>query len=131
LFDRYGFRVLIILTVVASLFAPLVFLGGFTVSLLGAAVWGMGMGFHESIIPAAVPPMVPSQKRASAFGLFTAGYGIFWFAGSAAIGYLYDRSITITIIFCVVTQLLAVPLFTWVGRCQKNGATDSPKPLAG
>jgi MFS family permease len=122
LFDRYGFRVLIILTIVASLFAPLVFLGGFTVSLVGAAVWGMGMGVHESIIPAAVTPMVPAQRRATAFGLFTAGYGIFWFIGSATIGFLYDRSLPLTIIFCVVTQLLAVPLFIWVGRQQKNDA---------
>ena len=120
LFDRYGFRVLIILTIAASLFAPLVFLGGFAMSLLGAAIWGMGMGVHESIIPAAVTPMVPMHRRASAFGLFTGSYGIFWFLGSAAIGFLYDRSLPLTIIFCVATQLMAVPLFIWVGRRQKN-----------
>ncbi len=129
LFDRYGFRVLIILTVVASLFAPLVFLGGFGMALLGAAVWGMGMGVHESIIPAAVTPMVPTQRRATAFGLFTAGYGIFWFLGSASIGFLYDRSLPLTIIFCVVTQLLAVPLFVWVGRRQKNVAIGASEPF--
>ena len=116
LFDRYGFRVLIVLTLLASLFAPLVFLGGFKLALLGAAIWGMGMGVHESIIPAAVTPMVPSQHRATAFGLFTAGYGIFWFIGSAAIGYIYDHSIAWTIAFCVITQLLAVPVFMWVAR---------------
>jgi MFS family permease len=116
LFDRYGFRVLVILTVIASLFAPLVFLGGFGVALAGAAIWGMGIGVHESIIPAAVTPMVPSNRRASAFGLFTAGYGIFWFLGSAAIGFLYDHSIAWTIAFCMATQLAAVPVFLWVGR---------------
>lgn len=122
LFDRYGFRVLVVLTVIASLFAPLVFLGGFTTALVGAAVWGMGMGVHESIIPAAVTPMVPAQRRASAFGLFTAGYGIFWFLGSAAIGLLYDRSIPWTIAFCVTSQLLAVPIFLWVGWRQRHAA---------
>jgi MFS family permease len=119
LFDRYGFRVLVVLTVIASLFAPLVFLGGFTVALFGAAVWGMGIGVHESIIPAAVTPMVPAQRRASAFGLFTAGYGIFWFLGSAAIGLLYDHSISWTIVFCMTTQLLAIPVFLWVGHRQR------------
>ncbi len=123
LFDRYGFKVLIVLTVVASLFAPLVFLGGFVVSLFGAAVWGMGMGVHESIIPAAVTPMVPSQRRASSFGLFTAGYGLFWFLGSAVIGYLYDHSLALTIAFCVMTQLLAVPLFIWVGSRQRRAVS--------
>lgn len=116
LFDRLGFSVLIGLTVVAALFAPLVFLGGFWVALIGAAIWGMGMGVHESIIPAAVAPMVPAHRRASAFGLFTAGYGVFWFVGSAIIGILYDSSLSATIAFCVITQLASVPIFFWVGR---------------
>lgn len=116
LFDRFGFNVLIVLTIIAAAFAPLVFLGDFPVALIGAAVWGLGIGVHESIIPAAVSPMVRPERRASAFGLFTAGYGLFWFAGSAAIGALYDRSLWGTISFCTVTQLAAVPLFLWVGR---------------
>jgi hypothetical protein len=66
---------------------------------------------HESIIPAVVAPMVSPDRRASAYGLFTAGYGIFWFIGSAVMGMLYDHSITATIIFCVASQLVAVPIF--------------------
>jgi MFS family permease len=116
LFDRFGFSLLVVLTAVAALFAPLVFLGGFWTALLGAAVWGMGMGAHESIIPAAVAPMVSPQRRASAFGLFTAGYGTFWFAGSAIIGILYDHSLTATIFFCVFCQVAAIPIFILVGR---------------
>lgn len=116
LFDRFGFKVLIVLTAVSALFAPLVFLGGFWTALLGAAVWGLGMGVHESVIPAAVAPMAPGARRASAFGLFTAGYGVFWFLGSAAIGFLYDRSLPATIAFCVIAELAALPFFIWVAR---------------
>jgi MFS family permease len=64
LFDRWGFRVLIVLTIVGAGFAPLVFLGGFWTALVGAAIWGLGMGVHESIIPAAVSPMAPVERRA-------------------------------------------------------------------
>jgi MFS family permease len=116
LFDRFGFSVLVALTLVSAAFAPLVFLGDFWPALIGAAIWGLGMGVHESIIPAAVAPMVSTGRRASAFGTFTAGYGIFWFIGSAAIGILYDRSLPAVIAFCVITQLAAVPIFIWVGR---------------
>jgi MFS family permease len=116
LFDRYGFAVLVGLTLVSALFAPLVFLGGFRLALLGAAIWGLGMGVHESIIPAVISPMVSPRRRASAFGTFTAGYGVFWFLGSAAIGILYDLSVPAVIAFCVITQLAAVPLFILVGR---------------
>lgn len=116
LFDNFGFAVLVVLTLVSAFFAPLVFLGGFWLSLLGAAVWGLGMGVHESIIPAAVSPMVSPRRRASAFGMFTAGYGISWFIGSAAIGILYDLSIPAATAFCMITQLAAIPIFVFVGR---------------
>ena len=116
LFDRFGFSVLVGLTLVSALFAPLVFLGGFWAALVGAAIWGLGMGVHESMIPAAVAPMVPAGRRASAFGLFTAGYGVFWFLGSALIGILYDISLPATVAFCVLAEIAAVPIFIRVGR---------------
>jgi len=116
LFDRFGFSVLVGLTLVSALFAPLVFLGGFWAALTGAAIWGLGMGVHESIIPAAVAPMVPAERRASAFGLFTAGYGVFWFLGSAVIGILYDVSLPATVTFCVLAEFAAVPILVLVGR---------------
>jgi MFS family permease len=115
LFDRFGFAALIGLTLISALFAPLVFLGGFWFALLGAAIWGLGMGVHESIIPAAVAPTVPVSRRASAFGLFTAGYGVFWFLGSAVIGILYAYSVPSVIAFCVATEIAALPIFVWVG----------------
>jgi MFS family permease len=116
LFDKFGFRVLIVLTVLSAAFAPLVFLGGFWTALIGAALWGLGIGVHESIIPAAVAPMVLVQRRASAFGLFTAVYGTAWFLGSASIGILYDISVPATVVFCVAAELAALPVFIGVGR---------------
>jgi MFS family permease len=123
LFDRFGFSVLIWLTLFSAAFAPLVFLGNFWLALIGVGVWGVGMGVHESIIPAAVAPMVPTSRRASAFGLFTAGFGIFWFLGSAAIGILYDRSPLAAIVFCVAAELAAVPIFIWVARLKASSDT--------
>jgi len=127
LFDRFGFPVLILLTVVSAAFAPLVFLGGFWAALIGAAIWGLGMGVHESLIPAAVAPMVSGQRRASAFGLFTGIYGIAWFVGSMAIGFLYDRSLYAVIGFCVVTQLAAIPLYLWVAKRATTPSISQPK----
>ena len=114
MFDRAGIGVLIPLTLLSALFAPLVFLGGFWPVLVGSALWGLGMGVHESIVPAAVATMVPPQRRPSAYGLFTAGYGIAWFLGSAVMGVLYDRSVTAVVIFCVVVELAAIPIFVKV-----------------
>jgi MFS family permease len=116
LFDRFGVTVLIPLTFISIASAPLVFLGGFDLALVGAAVWGLGMGVHESIIPAAVAGMVPVERRPSAYGMFTAAYGIFWFLGSAAIGFLYDVSVVGAVIFCVATGVASLPFFFAIRR---------------
>ena len=111
LFDRVGLWILIPLTIISAASAPLVFFGGFWLALTGSALWGLGMGVHESIIPAAVATMVPQQRRPSAYGIFTAGYGIFWFLGSVALGILYDLWIPAVVIVSVALQLVAVPIF--------------------
>jgi len=111
LFDRFGISVLIPLTLISAAFVPMVFLGGFWISLVGVALWGLGMGVHESIIPAAVTQIVPAQRRASAYGLFTGGYGVFWFLGSATIGILYGISLPALIAFSLIVELAAIPIF--------------------
>ncbi len=123
MFDRWGFVVLIMLTIITAAFAPLVFFGGFWLALVGAAVWGIGMGVHESMIPAAVSTMVSGERRASAFGLFTAGYGTAWFLGSAVIGVLYGVSLIATVAFCVVSALAAAPIFIVVRQMQNRSST--------
>ena len=74
------------------------------------------MGVHESIIPAAVATMVPAQRRPSAYGIFTAGYGVAWFIGSVIIGKLYGISVSYLIGFSVASQVIAVPFFLVVRR---------------
>jgi MFS family permease len=124
LFDRFGLIVLVPLTLIAAAFAPLVFWGGFGFALLGAAIWGLGMGVHESIIPAAVAHMVPVQRRGSAYGIFTGAYGIAWLAGSIVIGLLYGErgaSLRWVVAFCIATQLVATPVFIAVSRRLTTG----------
>jgi predicted MFS family arabinose efflux permease len=116
LFDRIGIGLLIPLTVIAAAYAPLAFLGGFWPALIGVCLWGLGMGIHESFIPAAVAPMVSPDRRASAYGLFTGVYGIAWFAGSAAIGALFSVSLTVVVLFSIIAELAAIPLLLLVRR---------------
>ena len=116
LFDRVGIWILVPLTLIAAASAPLVFLGGFWVALIGSALWGLGMGVHESIIPAAVATMVPQARRPSAYGIFTAGYGVCWFIGSVIIGRLYDVSVFALIVFSVLAQMVAIPIFVNVNK---------------
>lgn len=110
LFDRRGFSVLIVAFLLSSLFAPLVFLGGFYWALVGMTLWGVGMGAQESIVRATIADMVPTDKLGFAFGVFNAGYGLFWFLGSALMGVLYDFSLLALIVFSVTSQFISIPI---------------------
>ncbi len=110
LFDRLGVNTLIISSLLSSLFAPLVFLGGWRPAVAGMIAWGIGMAAQESVLRAAISEMVPSHKRGSAYGIFNTGYGLFWFLGSSLMGILYDRSLLALVIFSITVQLAAVPV---------------------
>jgi len=116
LFDRIGFLAVALGVVVSALFAPLVFLTGTVGAAVGLALWGIGMGAQESIIRAAVGAMVPSEWRGRAYGIFNAGYGLAWFAGSACMGVLYGFSLPVLVAFSVGAQLASLPFFLLVIR---------------
>jgi MFS-type transporter involved in bile tolerance (Atg22 family) len=82
------------------------------------------MGVHESIMAAAVAEMVPANRIASAYGLFNLLYGLAWFAGSATMGILYDVSIPVLVGFCVVVELLSLPLLL---RVHHRGRRSEPE----
>ncbi len=116
LFDRFGMRLLAPLCLLSALYAPLVFLGGFWTSLAGVVFWGVGTGVQESIVPAAVARMVSRDRRASAFGIFTGGYGVAWFAGSTVIGVLFGVSLPVVVAFTMASEVAALPFFVTAAR---------------
>ena len=111
LFDKYGLSIMIVVTLLSALFAPMVFLGGFYVAFLGMAIWGVSMGAQESIMRSAVAVMSTVKKRGSAYGIFNTIFGVSWFAGSVIMGILYSFSITDLVIFSVLIQLISIPFF--------------------
>jgi MFS family permease len=125
LFDRRGFAVVVATALVAAAFAPLVFLGGALLALGGMVLWGVGMAGQESIVRAVVAGMIPPSRRAAGFGVFNAGFGLAWFAGSALMGVVYDRSIAGLVAVSVGLQLAAIPLFVAVWR--RSASARSPR----
>lgn len=110
LFDKKGISVLIYVTALSSLFAPLVFIDGFYISLVGIVLWGIGLGAQESIMRAVVANLVRMDKRGTAYGILNIWFGLFWFLGSALMGFLYDISIVALVTFSLGIQLAAIPI---------------------
>jgi MFS family permease len=116
LFDRIGISALVVATLISALFAPFAFSQRFSFAIVGVVLWGIGMAAQESVMRAAIAPMVPVDKRGSAYGVFNTGFGVAWFLGSAVMGKLYDTSVLALMIFSVVLQLASVPLFLMVRK---------------
>ena len=111
LYDRISLRGLIVvlpLTVLVPLFA---FQDSPGLIWVGAVLWGTVMGVHESTLRAAVADLVPTTRRGTAYGIFTATYGVAWLAGSTVIGALYSVSITAVVVFVAASQIAALALF--------------------
>ncbi len=112
-YDRKGFSVLIIISVISCFFSPLVFFGSFWLALLGVILWSVGVSAHESLMRAIVANMSHKNERATAYGIFNMGFGVSWFLGSFLLGILYDISIIAVVAFSLLIQFLAI-IFLWL-----------------
>ncbi|MGC9537564.1 MFS transporter [Streptomyces sp. UG1] len=110
LYDRHGTRVLMALPVLTAAVAVLAFTNTVAIAAAGALVWGAAMGIQESTLRATVADLVPSPRRATAYGVFAGVVGAASLAGGALTGALYGYSIPVLITVVVAVQVLAVAL---------------------
>ena len=111
LYDRIGLRGLVLVPVFTAVVPFLSFSTTPWLVWAGAAVWGLGLGMHESTMRAAVADLVPASRRGAGYGTFTAVYGLAWMAGGTAIGALYAHSVGSVELFVIITQIVALVAF--------------------
>jgi MFS family permease len=116
LMDKLGIRVLVTTVLLGALFAPFAFLGGFSMAVIGMVLWGVGMGAQDSLLKAFLSGIAPRDRLGTAFGVFDTLFGIAWFLGSAAMGFLYSKSVIGVVIFSVLLQVLALPVFAMAAQ---------------
>ena len=110
-YDRIGLRGLVLVPVFTAVVPFLSFSTTPWLVWAGAAVWGLGLGMHESTMRAAVADLVPASRRGAGYGTFTAVYGLAWMAGGTAIGALYAHSVGSVELFVIITQIVALVAF--------------------
>ena len=111
LFDRFGTLVLVLGIRVSALSLPLGFLGGFGAAVAGVACWAAGLGAQDATLRSGIAQVVSMSRRGSAFGIFNGVFGVAWFLGSAAMGILYDHSVTALVVFGMIAQVAAALMF--------------------
>jgi len=109
LYDRVKLKALLLALVLSLWAIPLSILGDKLLVILGVVLWGIGLSAQESIVRAAVAELVPKEKRGTAYGIFNALFGGFWFLGSFFLGFLYDYSPLFMVVCSVTFQALAIP----------------------
>ncbi len=114
LFDRVGLKVLVVLPVLAAAVPWLGFSNNTALAVAGVLVWGAAMGVQESTMRAGVAGLAPAARRGSAYGMFTACYGLAWLAGSFLIGLLYEQSIPALAVTITAVQAAALVVFAVV-----------------
>ncbi len=115
-YDRAGLRGLATLPLLAAIVPFLSFSTTPALVWIGAVVWGVAMGVHESTMRAAVADLVPAAGRGAGFGAFTAVYGLAWLAGGGLVAALYSRSVGDAETFVVAVQAAALVAFAPLWR---------------
>jgi MFS family permease len=116
LFDRFGGRVLLVVPVIVAAVPILVFAPNLTPVLGGVVLWGLATGVQDSTVKAYVADLVPSARRATAYGVFPALQGVGALGGGALAGALAtDHAIVLAA--CVgVLQVASFGLLLHVTR---------------
>jgi MFS family permease len=107
-YDRFGAKTIAALPVLSALVAVFGFTGKVWMVIVGALMWGAAVGIQESTLRGVVADLVPTPRRASAYGAFAAGLGVATAAGGALIGWLYDISTGTLVVVAVAIQVVAL-----------------------
>lgn len=127
MFDKIGISSLLFSIGLSALISPFVFLfEGQWALYIGIVLWGIGMGAQESVLKAVVAKLVPKERRATGYGIFSSVFGLAWFLGSMVVGALYTRSLSGMVIFTVVMQIMAFILLIILLKIKNN---QNEKPI--
>lgn len=127
-FDRVGGRVLYGLPLLVAAVPALVFDARLSWVLLGVALWGAATGLQDSTVKALVAALVPTDRRATAYGLFAAVQGGAALVGGTLAGALYERSLPALVAVVGVTQVVALLLYAATLRGDDRDRTRGGPP---
>ncbi len=119
-YDRWHGRVLLALPPLVAAVPALAFSNSPLTAVVGVLAWGAAVGVQDSTVKALVADLVPTGRRATAYGAFAAVQGAAALAGGAMAGALYTTSVPTLVAAVVVIQLVALILLVITLRLRAN-----------
>lgn len=121
LYDKLGTKVLFALPLISAAIPWFAYSTNIGIILVGVLLWGASLGIQESTMRAAVSDMVPSDRRATAYGMFSVAIGIGSLLGGAMAGTLYSISVPLLIGYTSVIEIVAFVLLAIIVK-KRSGA---------
>ena len=109
MYDRVGVKVLLITPIVIMSILPLVLLRSYVWIIVGVILWGLVMGFYETVMRAFIADVIETELRSYAYGIYGVLYGVSWTFGNVIIALLYQCNVLrYAPIYVVVVELIAL-----------------------
>ena len=120
LYDRMGFKFLMLMPIISLPLAYLAFMGGLKMAVLGVVLWGTVIGTHETMMRAAIADLTGIERRGLGYGIFNTVYGVAFLLGSGAMGLLYEASPHYLVAFSVLMEIIAMGIFFGTGFSRRQ-----------
>jgi MFS family permease len=114
--ERGGLALLVVIPLLSALVPVFGFSSSKALAIAAAAVWGVVMGTHETIMKSAIADITPMKKRGTGYGIFNTAYGLAVFAGSSVMGLLYDVSLSWLVGLALAIEAVALVAFFFLRR---------------
>src|SRR5204862_6880954 len=113
-----GARVLAVFVITGAAYGPLAFAASASTpwfAVAGVALWSITHAATGSMAKAMIAAIVPKGQRGRAYGLFFLVFGVAWWAGSLALGALYDRDPALAGAAATTSLALGAGVVLWSG----------------
>lgn len=114
IYDRVGLLSLLCVPLIVIFIPFFAFSHGYLFAIIGVVLWGTVMGIQETVMRAAVADLTELNQRGLAYGIFNTAYGISWMCGTSLMGWFYAISLKHLINFCIISELISLPIFYWL-----------------
>jgi MFS family permease len=126
---RTGAGVVALFVLGGAAYAPLVLASSADAPYLavaGIALWAITRSATESIAKALIAAIVPRDQRGRAYGLYYLVWGIAWWAGSLALGVLYDRGHMAAAALAVIALAAGAAIVALAARVRSAAPPPAP-----